>query len=271
MPRGDDARSAAGRPDHGGRRRRSDGRVNRNSRSAWTRQRVARAVSSALWKTAACASRATARSPSDGWSKGRISGSAGASPHRSAPRCSEAEAQARSLGGRAGGRHGRHQRRGRNSRGVYEFGRPREIDAAMTWPTPSSARRECAWSTTACCCSLPAGFHAGRPRRLSQSTRRHLLAPGSQRPHRHRLRAGAPGAGRAPCIRRTYAVEETVFEPVAAAYACVTAGGSRPRRRAGRYRHAFHRPGGLRRRSGAAGAQHCRSRPTTSRATSRSA
>ena len=53
----------------------------------------------------------------------------------------------------------------------------------------------------------------------------------------------------------SYAVEETVFEPVAAAYAAISTRRSRPRRGRGGYRDAFQRPGGLRRRSCPAGAQ----------------
>ncbi len=52
------------------------------------------------------------------------------------------------------------------------------------------------------------------------------------------------------------AVEETVFEPMAAAYACVRPGGARARRRGGRHRPAVDRPGGLRRRRADAGLQH---------------
>ena len=159
---------------------------------------------------------------------------------------------------------------GHNVRGLYEFGRPRAVtleDMAYAVERAEHVRLE---DDRMLLQLFPQDFTLDGRSGKRKPHGATMLAPGSQRPHRHGLRAGArrhrdrgaPGflrgggngvraGGRR--LRRRFAR------------------GSRPRRGGGGYRHAFERTGGLRRRSRLAGAQHSAFRPIISRATSPSA
>ena len=143
---------------------------------------------------------------------------------------------------------------GHNSRGIYEFGRPRSVsieDMAYAVERSEQVRLE---DDRAILHLFPQDFtldgRSGKryPRgsvcsRLEANV--HLVTVSEQE---HDSICDA-------VHQASYAVEETVFEPVAAAYASDFERRSRARSGGGGHRHALHWPGNLRRRSGAAGAQ----------------
>ena len=85
---------------------------------------------------------------------------------------------------------------GAQSRGLYEFGRPREVDAEDMAYAVEARRGSSPGARPHAAARPAAGLHARRTRRLSQAAQRRVLAPGSQRPHRHRVVSGASGGGR---------------------------------------------------------------------------
>ena len=159
--------------------------------------------------------------PSGGWSKGRISDQVAATDSiRAAVTEAERRAQVSVEGAVVG--VGGTSIEGMNSRGLYEFGRPREIDPGdLNYAVELASKvRLTGRSHRASGCA--AGFHARRPRRLSQSARSRLRAARSQRHvvstsvHEHQALVNA--------VHHAHlAVEETIFEPVAAAYSAVLA------------------------------------------------
>ena len=123
--------------------------------------------------------------PSAGWLKGRMSDPvAVAESIRAAVTDAERGAQVSvdsvTLG--IGGM----EVRGAQSRGLYEFGRPHELDSGdleyaveMACRRPSGARSHVA-------ARAAAAFHAGRAWRIPASAEEQLFAPGSSRSHRDR-------------------------------------------------------------------------------------
>ena len=80
---------------------------------------------------------------------------------------------------------------GAQSRGRYEFGRPREVDAEdLAYAVRASRGCSPGARPDAAACAA-AGFHARRSRRVSQAAQRGVLAPGSERSHRHGVVSGA--------------------------------------------------------------------------------
>ena len=191
---------------------------------------------------------------SGGWTKGRITDQdAVAESIRAAVADAERGAQVSveavtlGIGGRA--------IHGAQGRGLYEFGRPREIDPDdLVYAVELAAdvrleRDRMVLHVAPQDFTLDgrAGFRRptkGVCSRLEANV--HLVTASVQE---HQALIAAAHLAHLP-------VEETVFEPMAAAYACVGPGGARARRGRGRHRSGIERPGGLRRREADPGLQH---------------
>ena len=218
-----------------------------DSPPASTRAVRARAACCARWRATGSAIWRTALAASAGWHKGRVVDQVAVAESMRAA-MTDAE---RGAGGSAesvtlgiGGTH----IHGAQSRGMYEFGRPREITARRSELRRGAGLRRAVWNATACCCTCC--------RRISLWT----AAPDYRKPHKgvcSRLEANvhivtASMQEHQALIAAAHLahlpVEETVFEPLAAAYACLL-----PEDRARGVAvvdlgNAIHRPGDLRRR-----------------------
>ena len=146
----------------------------------------------------------------------------------------------------------------RKSRGLYEFGRPREV-------TPEdmayAVERACARPPGArplLLHVLPQDFTLDGRAGYRKPQRQFVLAPGSQRPHCHRMSAQEHQCVVTPSTQAHFAVEETVFEPMAAAYACCARRGPHRGVAVLDIGAALDRSGGLRWRGAAARSQHSR-------------
>ncbi len=191
-----------------------------NSRWAWTPARPDARASSVCWKRAACATCRTA------WLPQRLV----EGPHHRSGRRRRIHSR----------RRGRRRARRRYSRGFRDARHRRHGSAWRAKPRPVRIRplrtkwmpRIWRYAVSLASEVLPRarphaaaraapGFHPGRPCRLPQAGAEPVYAPGSARPHRN----GAMPASTTRLVSAAHmahlAVEETVFEPMAAAYACL--------------------------------------------------
>ena len=173
------------------------------------------------------------------------------SPKRSARRRSPSRAAVVGVGGG--------MVEGANSRGLYEFGRPREIDAGDLNYAVELASKLRLHDDRLCCrwrrrispsmAAPDIGIRAASPARGSKPT--FTFSPPRLQDHQTLVHA----------VHQAHlGVEETIFEPMAAALRRCSAGGAHPRRRHCRHRRPLYGRCDLRWRRASAGEQHLRLR-----------
>ena len=110
---------------------------------------------------------------------------------------------------------------GAQSRGLYEFGRPREVDADDLAYAVELGLGSAAGARPDAAARAAAGFHARRARRLSASRNKGVCSRLEANVHIVTASFQEHQALVAAAHLAHLAVEETVFEPMAAAYACL--------------------------------------------------